>query len=117
MNVVTGEKKFGKFYVNYTCGEAIIPITKFFYLGYPGALEIGVVNERGEVVSLGYVSSGLNDAMREKFFIDSGSFVKLPCLIQGMEFTEDGMIRHPKLLRTRENDMVWTDCTLEKINK
>lgn len=110
-NLKTGEKYLGKFYKNYLAGEALEPVTKLFYLGLPGSLEVGVF-KNGLIFSLCYIS-GLTDELKTQFVKDRSSIIMKPITITGMMAT-DNSIRHPKFLDFRE-DILLEDCNYEKI--
>ena len=113
-NIHTNEKLYGILFADYVCGRPFEPVTKPYYYGWPASLEIACVDNTKEIISLGYVSSGLTDQIREEFTSNPESFCKRPALVQGMEFTVDGLIRHPKFVRFRD-DINWTDCEIGKI--
>lgn len=105
----SGEKLEGKYFKEYQDGAIIEPVTKPYFYGVPGSFEIGVFKGRG-IVSIGYIS-GLTDEMRA----NAKNYAIKPCEVTCMMFTEDGNLRHPKLVRMRE-DINPSDCTWEKIH-
>jgi ATP-dependent DNA ligase len=107
-NIKTGEKLQGQLYINYMDGESIEPVTKPYFLGMAGSLEIGVLRD-GKVCSLGWLS-GLSDEIKSNYKDYKGK-----CLEVGaMQFTDDGALRHAKMIRLRP-DLNIEDCTWEKI--
>lgn len=108
-NLKTGEKLEGKYYEEYEDGMTIEPVTKSYFYGVPGSFEIGVFKDRN-IVSIGYIS-GITDDMRNNY----KNYTMQPCEVTCMQFTEDGNLRHPRLVRIRD-DISTADCTWEKIH-
>lgn len=123
-NLITGEKMQGDYYKDYHDGAAIEPVTKGYFNGWKGSLEIGVfkndpdsrckingeVYEGKAVVSLGWLS-GLPDEMKA----NPVKFAFQPMEVTAMEY--DGIshtLRHGKMVGWRK-DLTITDCSLEKI--
>ena len=106
-NMRTGIKMEGQFYEDYKNGVALEPITKPYFHGWAGSLEIGVL-KNGEVFPIGFLS-GLTDEVKS----DPGA-QKMKCIeVTAMEILPTGGIRHAKLERFRP-DLAPTDCTYEK---
>lgn len=108
-NIKTLEKIQGNYYFEYSTGDTLEPVTKSYFFGMPGSLEIGVYNVFGEIVPIGYLS-GLPDSMK----INYKDYEMKPCKVTCMMFTEDGKLRHPKFVHLRD-DIDPKDCTLEKM--
>lgn len=106
-NMRTGEKIEGLMYKDYKDGAALEPITKPYFHGWAGSLEIGVLKD-GEVYPIGYLS-GLEDEIKA-----NPDAQKMRCIeVTAMEILPTGGIRHGKLERFRP-DLAPTDCTYEK---
>ena len=106
-DIRTGNKLEGALYKDYKDGATIEPITKPFFYGWAGSLEIGVLKD-GQVYPIGFLS-GLEDAIKA----DPGA-QRMKCIeVTAMEILETGGIRHAKLERFRP-DLAPTDCTYEK---
>lgn len=105
----TGNLIYAKKYPEYKDGAAIEPVTSSYFKGLPGSLEIGVFKGE-EIVPIGYIS-GVTDEMRENY----KKYSMKPCEVTCMQFTEDGNLRHPRLVQVRE-DIDVKDCTWEKIH-
>ena len=125
-NINSGEKLFGKFFKEYQKGAAIAPITKNWYNGWCGSMEIGVlknksgsrckisgvVYENKEIYSLGWLS-GITEEMRA----NPEAYTGRPMEITAMEFDPMTLaLRHGKLLGFRD-DLTVADCTFEKIHQ
>lgn len=121
---ITGEKKQGEFYADYKAGAAIEPITKGYFNGWYGSLEIGVLRHRvgskckirgevfedTEVYPIGWLS-GVSDEMKA----DPDKIAFLPMEVTAMEYDEyNHSLRHGKMVGWRK-DLTLRDCTLEKI--
>ena len=97
----------GTLYKDYKSGATIEPVTKPFFYGWAGSLEIGVLKD-GQVYPIGYLS-GLEDAVKA----DPGAQAMKCIEVTAMEILETGGIRHAMLERFRP-DLAPTDCTYEK---
>lgn len=113
-DVKSGEMKYGKLFTNYYNGEGIEPVTKSFFYGYAGSLEVGVIKNNKTIVPIGYLS-GLTEEIKKNYADYKGK----PIEITAMEIFKDkngvvGGLRHAKFLRFRP-DLSVADCTYEKI--
>ena len=107
-DVRTGNKIEGALYKDYKNGATIEPVTKPFFYGWAGSLEIGVFKD-GQVYPIGLLS-GLTDEIKA-----DPSAQAMKCIeVTAMEIMADsGALRHGKMLRFRP-DLAPTDCTYEK---
>ena len=106
-NMRTGDKIEGLMYEDYKNGVALEPITKPYFHGWSGSLEIGVLKD-GEVYPIGFLS-GLADEIKADAWGQ-----RMKCIeVTAMEILPTGGIRHAKLERFRP-DLAPTDCTYEK---
>lgn len=112
-NEKTGEKLFGKLYQDYLNGATITPVTKPYYKGWFGSLEMAVLNKNNERVAIGWVS-GFSDDIKDDFLINPNKYIDRPILVNAMETTADYKLRHPKFIAFRD-DLNIEDCTFEKI--
>lgn len=125
-DIRTGEKKQGEFYKDYYAGANIEPVTKSYYFGWYGSLEIGVLKkhegsrckindkifENITVFPLGWLS-GLTEEMKA----NPTKFAFKPIEVTAMEYDNiSNTLRHGKLVGFR-NDLTLEDCTFEKINE
>ena len=123
-NVITGFKIQGQCYSEYKNGSAIIPVTKGYFYGWSGSLEIavfrksvgsrckinGVVYEDTEVYPLGWLS-GVTEEMKA----DPEKFAFKPMEVTAMEYDSlSHTLRHGKMVGWR-HDLNLADCTFEKI--
>lgn len=124
-NVITGVKIQGQCYSEYKNGSAIIPITKGYFYGWCGSLEIGVfrhkagsrckingvVYEDTEVFPIGWLS-GLTEKMKS----NPEKYAFQPIEVTAMEWDSfNHTLRHGKMVGWRK-DLDIKDCTLEKID-
>lgn len=124
-NLRTGEKIQGEYFQDYQSGATIIPITKSYFHGWCGSLEIGVLRhkvgskckingviyEDTDVFPIGWLS-GLTEEMKA----NPEKYAFQPIEVTAMEW--DGFnhtLRHGKLVGWRK-DLNIKDCTLEKID-
>lgn len=124
-NIRTNEKVEGELYKDYAAGALYEPVTKPYFYGWAGSLEIGVLvsHEVGKndgllcpeypdyrIQPIGYLS-GLADEIKA-----DAVGQRLKCIeVTAMELMKDTMaLRHGKLNRFRP-DLSPLDCTLEKL--
>lgn len=124
-NLRTGEKINGECFRDYMEGAAITPITKSYFHGWCGSLEIGVLRHKvgskckingviyddTEVFPIGWLS-GLTEEMKA----NPNKYAFQPIEVTAMEW--DGFnhtLRHGKMVGWRK-DLNIKDCTLEKID-
>ena len=112
-NSITGEKIEGEYYKEYSEGAPIMPVTKPYFYGWAGSLEIGVLKD-GNVVSIGFLS-GLSDEIKANFRDYAKKPIEITCM--EIQYHDDGRLpglRHAKFLQFRP-DLTIRDCTYEKI--
>lgn len=108
----TGEKMNGHFYQDYNEGATIIPITKGWYYGWAGSIQLGAINEKGEEVEIAWISNVTEDVKKK---VITGELNHQVVKVQAMEIEKDtGRLRHGKIVEFR-NDINYTDCTTDKI--
>lgn len=109
MNVSTEELINENMYKSYLDGGPYIPITKSWFLGLVGSLEIGVV-KGNKVIPIGYLS-GLTEEIKSDPEKYKGRCIE----VTAMEVDhEKKSLRHAKMLQFRD-DLKIRDCTYEKI--
>ena len=112
-NEKNSEKLFGKLYKDYLDGATICPVTKPYYKGWFGSLEMAVLDKDNKVVPIGWVS-GFSDEIKDDFLVNPNKYKDKICTVNAMETTADYKLRHPKFIRFRD-DINLEDCTFEKI--
>lgn len=110
--VITGEKLNEKLYREYQAGHAIVPVTKGYFYGWYGSLEIAVIGkDRNDIVPIGFLS-GLTEEMKS----NPKEYAFKPIEVTAMEIDYSGTVptlRHGKMIGFRD-DITIDDCTLEK---
>ena len=124
-NLCTGAKMEGEYYADYCAGATIAPVTKGYFNGWCGSLEIGVfrhrigskckingeVYEDTEVFPIGWLS-GLTEEMKA----NPAKYAFQPIEVTAMEWDSfNHTLRHGKMVGWRK-DLTLKDCTLEKID-
>ena len=107
-DIRTGQKLEGQLYMDFYDGKSITPVTKPYFYGWAGSLEIGVV-KGDKVVPIGWLS-GLADEIKANWQEYKGKCIE----VTAMEVLETGGLRHAKLLNFRP-DLNIKECTWEKI--
>lgn len=113
INEVTGEKlPVGTHYYERDFeNKPYLPVTKPYYLGYAGSLEIGLVDQDGKIVPIGYLS-GLTDEVKMNY----KDYEKRVIEVGAMELNDTGGLRHAKMLGWRD-DKDWTECSIEQLKE
>lgn len=103
-----GEKLEGELYDDYKSGAPIEPVTKPYFLGMAGSLEIAVMKD-GEVFPIGLLS-GLADEIKANPKAMTNQCIE----VAAMEImTDTYALRHGKLKQFRP-DLTPNECTFEK---
>lgn len=126
MNTMTGTKMEAEMFQEYKNGCPIMPITKGYYHGWAGSLEIavlrhkvgsrckinGVAYEDTEIFPIGWLS-GLPDEMKA----DPKKFAFKPIEVTAMEYDAiNHSLRHGKMVGWRK-DLTLNDCTFDKLEE
>lgn len=107
----TGKKMTGQKYHLYDEGQPIEPITKPYYYGWAGSLEIGLMKD-GQVVGIGWLS-GLPDLIKGDPQAYKGKVIE----VAAMEMFDDTKaLRHAKMLQFRE-DKTMEECTWDQLEQ
>lgn len=123
---ITGEKIEGEKFADYRAGAAIEPVTKGYFYGWSGSLEIGVLRKRAgsrckirgveyndtEVYPIGWLS-GVTDEMKA----DPNKIAFKPIEVTAMEWSiTSNSLRHGKMVGWRD-DLTLEDCNYEKLSE
>ena len=88
-------------------GRAAAP--KRYYFHWAGSLEIGLINDSGAIVGIGYLS-GITDELKEHY----KDYTKRVIEIGAMELNDTGGLRHAKMLGWRD-DKTWEECSISQL--
>ena len=115
-DIRTEEKIVGQLFGEYQSGRSIKPISRGFYMGWPGAIYVSVYDNNQQLVQLCKVAN-LTDEFKEELKDNFDDWYLCPVTIGGMAISQaNGLsIRHPYLKSIRKNDIAHEDCTLSKI--
>ena len=97
------------YYEAFMEGKPYIPVTKPFYFHWAGSVEIGVVDEYGNPMPIGYLS-GVTDDIKEHY----KEYRKRVIEIGAMELNDTGGLRHAKMLGWRD-DKSWEECSISQL--
>ena len=126
MNQMTGVKINAEMYKEYKNGCPIIPITKGYFYGWAGSLEIAVLRHREgsrckihgieyidtEIFPIGWLS-GLPDEMKAS----PEKYAFLPMEVTAMEYDSiNHSLRHGRMIGWRK-DLGIGDCTFDKLEE
>lgn len=126
LHQMTGEKINAEMYKEYKAGCPIIPITKGYYHGWCGSMEIGVLKKKAgsrvlindvwydgyTIYPIGWLS-GLPDEMKA----NPKKYAHKPIEVTAMEWDIiNHTLRHGKMVGWRK-DLTIADCTFEKIEE
>ena len=109
-NIRTGKLINAPMFNEYYKGEPYEPITKSYYMGMAGSLEIGVY-QNNKIRPIGYLS-GLTEEIKMNY----DKYKMRVIEVTAMQLTDDKMLRHPKFIRFRE-DKQPQDCLWEQIEQ
>lgn len=114
INTITNERlEVKEHYREYMTGSPIIPVTKPYYYGWAGSLEIGVV-KGDKVIPIGLLS-GLSDDLKSRPAAQKGKTIEVSCM--ELQYHDDGRqpgLRHAKFIQFRP-DKDWKECKWEDI--
>ena len=105
------DKNHVNIYKSYVDGAPVMPVTKNWFNGWAGSLQLGVFKD-SKLVQIGNLS-GITDEIKEHW----RDYVGKICKVSAMEImeSENGYgLRHPKFMEWRD-DIDKEDCTWEKI--
>lgn len=109
-NIRTGKLINAPMFNEYYKGEPYEPITKSYYMGMAGSLEIGVYHNN-KIKPIGYLS-GLSEEIKMNY----DKYKMRVIEVTAMQLTDDKMLRHPKFIRFRD-DKQPQDCLWEQIEQ
>ena len=107
-HTLTGAKVQGLLYEDFYLGKPYKPITKAWFYGWAGSLQVGLIKDK-KVVAIGSVS-GLSEEILQNWRQYKGKVIELTC----MEIMKTEGLRHPKFVRFRTDKPI-TDCTWESV--
>lgn len=114
INTITDERlEIKEHYREYMTGSPITPVTKPYYYGWAGSLEIGVV-KGDKVVPIGLLS-GLSDDLKSQPAAQKSKTIEVSCM--ELQYHDDGRqpgLRHAKFIQFRP-DKDWRECKWEDI--
>ena len=99
------------YYEAFMEGKPYIPVTKPYYFHWAGSLEIGLIDENGQVTGIGYLS-GITDELKEHYKDYQYRVIE----IGAMELNDTGGLRHAKMLGWRDDKMC-QECTLSQLKE
>lgn len=109
-NIRTGKLINAPMFNEYYKGESYEPVTKSYYMGMAGSLEIGVY-QNNKIKPIGYLS-GLSEEIKMNY----DKYKMRVIEVTAMQLTDDKMLRHPKFVRFRD-DKQPQDCLWEQIEQ
>lgn len=109
-NIRTGKLINAPMFNEYYKGESYEPVTKSYYMGMAGSLEIGVYHNN-KIKPIGYLS-GLSEEIKMNY----NKYKMRVIEVTAMQLTDDKMLRHPKFIRFRD-DKQPQDCLWEQIEQ
>lgn len=93
-------------------GGELRPITKYFYMGWIGAVEFSQYDGQGVLKQVGFCS-GIKEDLREDMTNHPDKYIGECMEISAMERTKDGYFRHPQFKRMRP-DKNPEECTVNE---
>ena len=100
------------YYEAFMEGKPYMAVTKPYYYHWAGSLEIGLIGEHDEIISLGYIS-GLTDEIKSHYKDYENCVIE----VGAMMLTPDrDRLRHGKMLGWR-SDKSWRDCSISQLKE
>lgn len=95
-----------------------LAVTKPYYMGWHNSrIKIGAYNNKGTIVEIGTIHSGISDEMKEDMTNNPNKYLNKVCSIQCMELDkEEHTIRHGFFKYMRDDKDI-IDCQIEDIFK
>ena len=115
MSDKTFKKKIGDYYKDYLEKGDLIPITKDYYYGWAGSIELAVRKDNEDFVVCDV--SGITEEIKKGIVNKPDKYYHRVCEVSAMEIERiDGnfSLRHPKFIGWRD-DKDWQDCKYEDI--
>ena len=109
-NIRTGKLINAPMFNEYYKGEPYEPVTKSYYMGMAGSLEIGVYYNN-KIRPIGYLSG-----LTEEIKLNYEKYKMKVIEVTAMQLTDDKMLRHPKFIRFRD-DKQPQECLWEQIEQ
>lgn len=92
-----------------------VPVTKAYYYRWPTSMRVGAYDNKGKLVEIGTVSSGLTEALQCAAAANPNDFIGKVVKLSGMEKNhEDKTLRHFYFTGFHE-DKKASDCLIEEI--
>lgn len=114
MHQRTGEKLEGYLYDDFAAGEPILPITKGYFYGWAGSVQLGAIDEEGNIVEVAWISN-LTEDVKKKVITGELDFQVVK--VTAMEIdSESHNLRHAKIVEYRD-DKDWKDCSIDQLYK
>lgn len=114
INAMTDERlpEGPHYYEAFMEGKPYMVVTKPYYFHWAGSLEIGLVDENSNTVSLGYIS-GLTDEIKSHYKDYEHCVIE----VGAMMLTPDrDRLRHGKMLGWRP-DKDWRECSIDQLKE
>ena len=114
INAMTDERlpEGPHYYEAFMEGKPYMAVTKPYYFHWAGSLEIGLIDENSNVVSLGYIS-GLTDEIKSHYKDYEHCVIE----VGAMMLTPDrDRLRHGKMLGWRP-DKDWRECSIDQLKE
>lgn len=110
----TGKKIFGEMYGRARASK-LTPVSKAYYNGWAGAIEIGVMDGNKEV-SAGWIS-GITEEVRKGIVEDNDAWRHKVVKVNAMEIANDThAFRHGKIIEWRaDGDKSWQECSIDQL--
>lgn len=119
---VDGELREGSYYNpdgelkqgNYSNIDEAIPVTKAYFYGWKMSIKFGLYKD-DKLIQVGTVSSGMNDALRQKSAENPEDYIGKVMKLNYMELTDDA-VREPIFIEFREDKMA-EECLYTEVFK
>ena len=118
-DIRTGQKFNAPLYSDYKEGHTIEPITKGWFYGWAGAVEIALIEDEAHgnsIHPIGWIS-GISDKIKEEIVKSPSNLQTKVVKVTAMEIDDEtSSLRHGKIIEWRE-DKSWRDCSLSQLKE
>lgn len=107
----------GLYYKDYLRDSSFLPVTSYYYFGWPSSIKIGAYNDEGKLIELGTVSSGLTDEDKQNMAEHPENYLNKVVSIDCMSIDKnEHTLRHP-VFKIWRDDKDAKDCLISEVFK
>lgn len=106
----------GQYYKNYKeHPELFKPVTKAWYFGWVNAINVGAYDDKGDIVKIGTVSSGMTEALQEDAAANPLKYIGKVVKLAGMEKDKKALTLRHFYFKGFHEDKNASECLIKEI--